>query len=73
MLVAILLQAIIEDERPDLKGCTVEYMRFDYQLAAFEVGVSHGSLNEVPPLGVRPRIDISYKREIAAPVEDRVS
>lgn len=71
-MLAMLLQSLIAEGRPNLKDCVIEFMRFDYSRAAFEVGVSHPSLPEVPDGGARPRIEIPLSGERGMPEPNEV-
>lgn len=47
--------------RPDLKGCTIDYMGYDYRTGWWEVGISHASLDPVLDGCVAPRIELKQE------------
>lgn len=40
------VEAIVLDERPELQGCQISHVQFDYSRQCWMIGVFHGSLQE---------------------------
>ena len=54
----LLLYGEIVVLRPELAGCTIHYMGYDYSTGWWEAGISHASLHPVPDGCMAPRIEL---------------
>jgi hypothetical protein len=55
------LRQVILGLRPELQGCVIEWLRYDWAQPGWEVGLSHESLEAVREGDVSPRILLERK------------